>query len=100
MTKEEEALFGIDKLNINRSIVPAVTHIDYSSRIQTVQKKTNPRFHALISKFKEMTGCPLVINTSFNIQGEPIVCSPRDALRTFGGTGLDVLVIGNYIVKK
>ena len=100
MTTEEEALFGIDKLNINRSIVPAVTHIDYSSRIQTVQKKTNPRFHALISKFKEMTGCPLVINTSFNVRGEPIVCTPSDAFKCFMGTGLDLLAIGNYLIYK
>jgi len=100
MTKEEEALFGIDKLNINRSLVPAVTHIDYSSRIQTVQKKTNPPFHALISKFKEMTGCPLVVNTSFNVRGEPIVCSPSDAFKCFMGTGLDLLAVGNYLIYK
>ena len=77
MTVEEEALFGIDKLNIVRSEIPAVTHIDYSARIQTVHAETNPRYHALISAFKDRTGCPIVVNTSFNIRGEPIVCTPE-----------------------
>ena len=100
MTKEEESLFGIDKLNIKRSSVPAVTHVDYSARIQTVHKDTNPKYHALITKFKEKTGCPVVVNTSFNVRGEPIVCSPKDAFRCFMGTELDLLVVGNCIHRK
>jgi len=100
MTKEEESLFGIDKLNIKRSSVPAVTHVDYSARIQTVHKQTNPKYHALIAKFKEKTGCAVVVNTSFNVRGEPIVCSPEDAFRCFMGTELDLLVIGNCILRK
>ena len=100
MTKEENALFGIQKLNIQRSTVPAVTHVDYSARIQTVHSETNPRYHALISKFKEKTGCPLLVNTSFNVRGEPIVCTPTDAFKCFMGTDLDVLVIGNYVLLK
>ena len=100
MTSKEEALFGIDKLNIPRSVVPAVTHVDYSARIQTVHADTNPRYHAVISKFKEKTGCPIVVNTSFNIRGEPIVCTPLDAFRCFMGTEIDVLAIGNYILDK
>jgi len=100
MTAEEESLFGIDKLNVPRSTVPAITHVDYSARIQTVHQDTNPRFHALISKFKEETGCPLVVNTSFNVRGEPIVCTPTDAFRCFMGTELDVLAIGNFFLLK
>ncbi len=100
MTAAEEALFGIDKLNVPRSEVPAVTHVDYSARLQTVHADTNPRYHALISKFKEKTGCPLVVNTSFNVRGEPIVCSATDAFKCFMGTGLDVLAIGNYLLVK
>tara|TARA_B100001057_G_C22805416_1_gene933232 strand:+ start:54 stop:452 length:399 start_codon:yes stop_codon:yes gene_type:complete len=100
MTIEEDALFGIDKLNIPRSSIPAITHIDHSARIQTVHADTNPRYHALISKFKEKTGCPLVVNTSFNVRGEPIVCTPTDAFKCFMGTDLDILVIGNYILLK
>ena len=100
MTTEEESLFGIDKLNVSRSSVPAITHVDYSARIQTVHKDTNPRYHAVISKFKEKTGYPLVINTSFNVRGEPIVCTPADAFKCFMGTGLDVLAIGNYLLLK
>ena len=100
MTVKEEMLFGIDKLNVSRSSVPAITHIDYSARIQTVHADTNPRYHALISKFNDMTGCPMVVNTSFNIRGEPIVCTPTDAFRCFMGTDLDVLVIGNYFLSK
>jgi len=100
MTKEEEALFGIDKLNIPRSSVPAITHVDYSARIQTVHADTNPRYHALISKFKEKTGCPLVVNTSFNVRGEPIICSPTDAFNCFMGTEMDILAVGNYILYK
>lgn len=100
MTKEEKALFGIDKLNVHRSSVPAITHVDYSARIQTVHADTNPLYHALISKFKEKTGCPLVINTSFNVRGEPIVCKPIDAFKCFMGTEMDVLAVGNYVLYK
>jgi len=100
MTADEEALFGIDKLNVPRSSVPAITHVDYSARIQTVHSDTNPRYHAVISRFKEKTGCPLVVNTSFNVRGEPIVCTPTDAFKCFMGTELDVLAIGNYLSVK
>ena len=100
MTEEEETLFGIDKLNVPRSSIPAITHVDYSARIQTVHADTNPRYHAMISKFKEKTGCPLVVNTSFNVRGEPIVCTPTDAFKCFMGTELDVLAIGNYLLCK
>ena len=100
MTKKEEALFGIDKLNIPRSSVPAITHVDYSARIQTVHADTNPRYHAVISKFKEKTGCPLVVNTSFNVRGEPIICTPTDAFKCFMGTEMDVLSVGNYVLYK
>ena len=100
MTKEEEALFVIDKLNISRSSVPAITHVDYSARIQTVHADTNPRFHSVISKFKEKTGCPLVVNTSFNVRGEPIVCTPTDAFKCFMGTKMDVLAVGNFVLYK
>lgn len=100
MTAEEETLFGIDKLNIKRSSIPAITHVDYSARIQTVHKETNPKYHALISKFKEKTGCSVLVNTSFNVRGEPIVCSPEDAFKCFMGTELDLLVIGNCILDK
>ena len=100
MSLEEKKLFGIDKLNIKRSDIPAVTHVDYSARIQTVNYKTNPTYYKLISKFKEKTGCPILINTSFNIRGEPIVNTPQDAFNCFMGTELDMLVIGNYILKK
>ena len=100
MTSEEEALFGVEKLNVSRSVVPAITHVDYSARIQTVHFDTNPRFHSVISKFKDKTGCPLVVNTSFNVRGEPIVCTPTDAFKCFMGTELDLLAIGNYLLKK
>ena len=100
MTDEEKNLFGIEKLNIPRSNIPAVTHIDYSARVQTVHKETNNIYHNLISKFKEKTGCPILVNTSFNVRGEPIVCSPFDAFRCFMGTELDALVIGNYLLLK
>lgn len=100
MTSNEEELFGIDKLNVPRSSVPAITHIDYSARIQTVHEDTNSKYHAVISKFKEKTGCPLVVNTSFNVRGEPIICSPEDAFKCFMGTELDVLAIGNYLLLK
>ncbi|MDA8836095.1 carbamoyltransferase [Candidatus Pelagibacter bacterium] len=100
MTTEEEGLFGIDKLNIPRSSVPAITHVDYSARIQTVHADTNPLYHALISKFKEKTGYPLVVNTSFNVRGEPIICTATDAFKCFMGTELDVLAISNYLLIK
>jgi carbamoyltransferase len=100
MTEEEKALFGIDKLNIKRSSIPAVTHVDYSARIQTVHADTNPKYHALITRFKELTGCPVVVNTSFNVRGEPIVCTPEDAFRCFMGTEIDWLVCGNAILRK
>ena len=100
MTQKEESLFGIDKLNIKRSSIPAVTHVDYSARIQTVHKQTNPKYHALITKFKEKTGCAVVVNTSFNVRGEPIVCTPEDAFRCFMGTELDLLVVGNCVLIK
>jgi len=92
--------FGLDKLYLQRSSLPAITHVDYSARIQTVHKATNPKYHALISKFNELTNCPVLINTSFNIRGEPIVNSPKDAFRCFMGTDMDVLVIGNCVLKK
>ena len=100
MTESENKLFGIEKLNIKRSEIPAVTHVDYSARIQTINKKTNKRFYDLISKFKERTGCPIIINTSFNIRGEPIVNTPKDAFNCFMGTELDYLVIGNCVLDK
>ena len=100
MTEEEEMLFGIDKLNIPRSSVPAITHVDYSARIQTVHADTNPKYHAVISKFKEKTGCSLVVNTSFNVRGEPIICTPTDAFKCFMGTEMDVLAVGNYVLYK
>ena len=100
MSNEEEALFGIKKLNIRRSEIPAVTHVDYSARIQTVHKETNPKYHALISKFKEKTGCAVLVNTSFNVRGEPIVCTPEDAFRCFMGTEIEYLVIGHCLLRK
>ena len=100
MSESDKKLFGIDKLNVIRSSIPAVTHIDYSARIQTVHKETNHLYHKLISQFNKLTGYPLLINTSFNIRGEPIVCSPTDAFNCFMGTDLDMLVIGNFILNK
>ena len=100
MTSEQRALFGIDKLNVPRSEIPAVTHIDYSARIQTVHADTNPRYHALISAFERLTGCPVIVNTSFNVRGEPIVCTPADAFRCFMGTEIEVLAVGNCYLRK
>jgi carbamoyltransferase len=100
MSSEQETLFGIDKLNIPRSEIPAVTHVDYSARIQTVSYSKNPRFHQLISTFHQRTGCPLVVNTSFNVRGEPIVCTPQDAYQCFMRTGMDVLVVENQLLYK
>jgi carbamoyltransferase len=100
MTAEQRMLFGIDKLNVVRSEIPAVTHVDYSARVQTVHAETNPRFHALLTEFKELTGCPVLVNTSFNVRGEPIVCTPEDAFRCFMGTDIDVLAIENCFLTK
>ncbi len=100
MSEAEEALFGIDKLNVPRSDIPAVTHVDYSARIQTVHKETNPAFHALLESFKAKTGCSVVVNTSFNVRGEPIVCTPEDAFRCFMGSEIEVLVVGNCFLRK
>jgi carbamoyltransferase len=100
MTDEQQALFGIDKLNVPRSSIPAVTHVDYSARVQTVHRDTNARYHELIAKFKEMTGCPVIVNTSFNVRGEPIVCTPEDAFRCFMGTEIEALAVGNCFLRK
>ena len=100
MDEQEQKLFGIDKLNVPRSTIPAVTHVDYSARIQTVHRDTNPRFHALISAFRDITGCPVLVNTSFNVRGEPIVCTPEDAFRCFMGTEIERLVVGNCVLQK
>ena len=100
MTKEQSSLFGIDKLNVPRSSIPAVTHVDYSARVQTVHKETNPRYHDLISRFKTLTGCPVLVNTSFNVRGEPIVCTPEDAFRCFMGTEIEALAVGNCFLRK
>ena len=100
MTEAEQGLFGIEKLNVPRSDIPAVTHVDYSARIQTVHKETNPRYHALIQRFKKRTGCPVIVNTSFNVRGEPIVGTPEDAFRCFMGTDMEVLAIGNCFLRK
>jgi carbamoyltransferase len=100
MTNEENKLFGINKLNVKRSDIPAVTHVDYSARIQTVHEDTNPKYYKLLQNFKEITNCPILVNTSFNVRGEPIVCTIQDAYRCFMGTDLDMLVCGNYILYK
>ena len=100
MTEKEQELFGINKLNIKRSSIPAVTHVDYSARIQTVHEKTNPKYYKLIKKFKEITNCPILVNTSFNVRGEPIVCTIEDAFRCFMGTNLDILVCESFILNK
>jgi len=100
MSAAEQALFGIDKLNVPRSEIPAVTHVDYSARIQTVHAETNPAYHALLSAFKARTGCPVLVNTSFNVRGEPIVCTPEDAFRCFMGSEIDVLVVENCWLQK
>ena len=100
MTKKENSLFGINKLNVPRSSIPAVTHVNYSARVHTVHEQTNPYYYKLIKRFKELTGCAVLVNTSFNVRGEPIVCSPEDAFRCFMGTELDLLVIGNSLLNK
>ena len=100
MSEKDQKLFGIEKLNVKRSSIPAVTHVDYSARIQTVNKETNIKYYKLLNKFKEITGCPLLVNTSFNVRGEPIVCTIEDSFRCFMGTNLDILVCENYILYK
>jgi carbamoyltransferase len=100
MTEEQHKLFGIEKLNVPRSSIPAVTHVDYSARVQTVHRETNPRYHELISRFKNLTGCPVIVNTSFNVRGEPIVGSPEDAFRCFMGTEIETLAVGNCLLVK
>ena len=100
MKAEEENLFGLETLNVKRSSIPAITHVDYSARIQTVHKETNPRYYELIEEFKKNTNCPVLVNTSFNVRGEPIVCSVEDAFNCFMGTNLDVLVIEDFIMFK
>jgi carbamoyltransferase len=97
---EQGKLFGIDKLNVPRSAIPAVTHVDYSARVQSVHADTSPRYYALIDRFKQKTGCPVLINTSFNVRGEPIVNTPNDAFRCFMGSEIEVLVVGNCFLNK
>jgi carbamoyltransferase len=100
MTQEQERLFGIEKLKVPRSTIPAVTHVDYSARIQTVHRETNPALHQLLTSFEALTGCAVLVNTSFNVRGEPIVCTPADAYRCFMRTGMDYLVIERFILDK
>ena len=100
MTDEEEALFGVDRLNAARSEIPAVTHVDYSARLQTVHRETNPRYHALLSVFKAKTGCPVLVNTRFNVRGEPIACTPEDGFRCFMGSEIEVFVAGDCFMRK
>jgi carbamoyltransferase len=100
MTAEQQHLFGIAKLNVPRSDIPAVTHIDYSARIQTVHAETNPLYHALLERFHALTGCAVLVNTSFNVRGEPIVCTPRDAYLCFMRTEMDALVLGSFVLDK
>jgi carbamoyltransferase len=100
MTAEQEQLFGIEKLNVPRSTLPAITHVDYSARVQTVTAEDNPRYHALLTAFDQLTGCPVIVNTSFNVRGEPIVCTPEHAYQCFMRTGIDTLVLDNFILDK
>jgi carbamoyltransferase len=100
MTDVEERCWGIDKLNVVRSDIPAVTHVDYSARLQTVHQETNPFYYRIIEAFSEMTGCPVIVNTSFNVRGEPIVCSPQDAFTCFMRTEMDYLVMENFLLDK
>jgi len=100
MTEAQERLFGIEKLNVPRSEIPAVTHVDYSARIQTVHRETNPLYHALLSRFEALTGCPVLVNTSFNVRGEPIVCTPKDAYLCFMRTEMDALALGSCVLEK
>jgi carbamoyltransferase len=100
MTEAQKQTFGIEKLKLKRSELPAITHVDYSARVQTVSAETNPRFHALLKAFEDRTGCAVLVNTSFNVRGEPIVCTPEDAYRCFMRTEMDYLVIENFILEK
>jgi carbamoyltransferase len=100
MSEQQKQLFGIEKLKVPRSEIPAITHVDYSARIQTVHKETNPRYYALLKQFEKQTHCPLLVNTSFNVRGEPIVCTPEDAYRCFMRTEMDYLVLENYLLEK
>jgi len=100
MSTEQQQLFGVQKLHVKRSQIPAITHVDYSARVQTVHEKSNPRFHALLQRFKARTGCAALVNTSFNVRGEPIVCTPEDAYRCFMRTEMDYLVVENYLMAK
>ena len=100
LSEEDAARVGTDKVNAARSEIPAITHVDYSARLQTVHRETNPRYHALISAFKAKTGCPVLVNTSFNVRGEPIACTPEDAFRCLMGTEIEVLVVGNCFLRK
>ncbi len=100
MSAEEQRLFGIEKLGVPRSDIPAVTHVDYSARIQTVHRETNPLYYELIDRFRSRTGCPVIVNTSFNVRGEPIVCTPEDAFRCFMGTEIEALAIGGCFLRK
>jgi carbamoyltransferase len=100
MTEQQDQLFGIDKLNVPRSSIPAVTHVDYSARVQTVKREDNPMYYDLIAEFDRLTGCPVVVNTSFNVRGEPIVCTPKDAYQCFMRTGIDTLVLEDYLLDK
>ena len=100
MTDEQKQLFGIEKLNIKRSQIPAITHVDYSARVQTVHADTNPRYHQVLKAFEEKTGCGVLVNTSFNVRGEPIVCTPEDAYRCFMRTEMDHLVLENFLLDK
>jgi len=100
MTPEQQALWGIEKLNVPRSDIPAVTHVDYSARVQTVRREANPLFYDILSAFDRLTGCPVIVNTSFNVRGEPIVCTPEDAYRCFMRTAMDVLVLESFILMK
>ena len=100
MSEKDRDLFGIDKLNIKRSSIPAITHVDYSARIQTVHKETNSKYYNLLKEFNKITGCPVIVNTSFNVRGEPIVCSIEDAYNCFMGTNLDILVLEDFILFK
>jgi carbamoyltransferase len=100
LTEEQQKLFGIEKLNLKRSELPAITHVDYSARIQTVHKETNPGYHALLEAFNERTGCGVLVNTSFNVRGEPIVCTPEDSYRCFMRTEMDYLVVENFLLDK
>jgi carbamoyltransferase len=100
MSEKQNSYFGLEKLNVVRSDVPAITHVDYSARIQSVNGKTNPRYHQMLTKFNDKYGCPVIVNTSFNVRGEPIVCTPKDAYICFMRTEMDYLIMGNYLLDK